>query len=220
MVPWGNSEFRILNFRTLSKDQLRSVFFKTQSQEVQISKLCQISLNTLWKILNSNQIHLTRFWHSFDLGTKHSDTGTLVTLQLPVPSLKLRDVQTQKTKQCQGNKSFTAILPKFAKICAQSALELGQRQRFHVFDRGLHPRFTPVRAPALPSARPRALAGPRPPVRRAVPIKQPRASTIPPRTLTSPAQAKDHRNSPRARRATAHRGQLPPVASKLRQPLG
>jgi hypothetical protein len=148
MVPWGNSEFRILNFRTLSKDQLRSVFFKTQSQEVQISKLCQISLNTLWKILNSNQIHLTRFWHSFDLGTKHSDTGTLVTLQLPVPSLKLHDVQTQKTKQCQGNKSFTAILPKFAKICAQSALELGQRQRFHVFDRGLHPRFTPVRAPA------------------------------------------------------------------------
>jgi hypothetical protein len=71
-----------------------------------------------------------------DLGTRCSDTGTLVTLQLPVPSLKLRDVHTQKTKQCQMNKSFTAILPKFAKICAQSALELGQRQQFHVFDRG------------------------------------------------------------------------------------
>jgi hypothetical protein len=27
-------------------------------------------------------------------------------------------------------------LPKFAKICTQSALELGQKQRFHVFDRG------------------------------------------------------------------------------------
>ena len=72
----------------------------------------------------------------FDLGTRHSDTGTLVTLQLPVPSLKPRDVHTQTTKHSQGNKSFTAILPKFAKICAQSALEHGQKQRLHVFDRG------------------------------------------------------------------------------------
>jgi hypothetical protein len=72
----------------------------------------------------------------FDLGTRHSDTGTLVMLQLRVPSLKPRDVHTQKTKQCQVNKSFTAILPKFVKIYAHSALELGQRQRFHVFDRG------------------------------------------------------------------------------------
>jgi hypothetical protein len=48
-----------------------------------------------------------------------------VTLQLPVPSLKPRDVHTQKTKQGQVNKSFTTILPKFAKICTQSALELG-----------------------------------------------------------------------------------------------
>jgi hypothetical protein len=71
-----------------------------------------------------------------DLGTRRSDAGTLVTLQLPVPSLKPRDVHTQKTNQCQVSKSFTAILPKFAKICAQSALELGQRQRFNVFDRG------------------------------------------------------------------------------------
>jgi hypothetical protein len=61
----------------------------------------------------------------FDLGTRHSDTGTLVTLQLPVPTLKPCDVHTQKTKQCQENKSFTAILPKFTKICTQSALELG-----------------------------------------------------------------------------------------------
>jgi hypothetical protein len=138
-----------------------------------------------------------------DLGTGCSDTGILVTLQLPVPRLKPRDIHTQKTKQCQMNKSFTAILPKFAKICGQSALELGQRQRFHVFDRGLHPWFTPVRAPALPSAHPRVLAGPRPPVHRAVPIKQPRALAIPPRVLTSLAQARHHRNLPRARRATA-----------------
>ena len=71
-----------------------------------------------------------------NLGTRHSDTGTLVTLQLPVPSLKPRDVHTQKTKLGQVNKSFTTILPKFAKICSQSALEQGQRQRKHVFDRG------------------------------------------------------------------------------------
>ena len=71
-----------------------------------------------------------------NLGTRHSDTGTLVTLQLPVPSLKPRDVHTQKTKFGQVNKSFTVILPKFTKICSQSALEQGQRQREHVFDRG------------------------------------------------------------------------------------
>jgi hypothetical protein len=72
----------------------------------------------------------------FDLGTRLSDTGNLATLQLPVPSLKPRDIHTQTTKNSQGNKSFTAILPKFAKICAQSVLEVGQKQRFHVFDRG------------------------------------------------------------------------------------
>jgi hypothetical protein len=70
------------------------------------------------------------------LGTRLSDTGNLVTLQLSVRSLKLRNIHTQTTKHSQGNKSFTAILPKFAKICAQSALELGQKQRFHVIDRG------------------------------------------------------------------------------------
>jgi hypothetical protein len=72
----------------------------------------------------------------FVLGTRLSDTSTFVTLQLSVPSLKPRDVHTQTTKVSQGNKSFTSILPKFAKICAQSALELGQKQRFHVFDGG------------------------------------------------------------------------------------
>jgi hypothetical protein len=72
----------------------------------------------------------------FVLETWLSDTGTLVMLQLSVPSLKPRDIHTQTTKHNQGNKSFTAILPKFTKICAQSALELGQKQWFHVFDRG------------------------------------------------------------------------------------
>jgi hypothetical protein len=71
----------------------------------------------------------------FALGTRLSDTGNLVMLQLPVPSLKPRNIHTQTTKHSQGNKSFTAILPKFVKICAQSALEHGQKQRLHVFDR-------------------------------------------------------------------------------------
>jgi hypothetical protein len=36
----------------------------------------------------------------------------------------------------------------------------------------------------LRSARPHARAGPRPPMHRAVPIKQPKASVVPPRTLS------------------------------------
>jgi hypothetical protein len=92
----------------------------------------------------------------FDLGTRQSDTGTLVMLQLSVPSLKPRDIHTQKTKHCQGNKSFTAILPKFVKICAQSTLELGQKKWFHVFDLadtpGSHP-FTHPRSPLHARAR-------------------------------------------------------------------
>ena len=71
-----------------------------------------------------------------NLGTRHSDTGTLVTLQLPVLSLKPHVVHTQKTKLGLVNKFLTVILPKFAKIYTQSALEHGQRQREHVFDRG------------------------------------------------------------------------------------
>jgi hypothetical protein len=72
----------------------------------------------------------------FVLGTRLSDTGDLATLQLPIPSLKPRNIHTQTTKHNQGNKSFIAILPKFAKICAQSALEHGKKQWLHVFDRG------------------------------------------------------------------------------------
>jgi hypothetical protein len=72
----------------------------------------------------------------FVLGTRPSDTSTLLTLQLSVPGLKPRDIHIQTTKHSQGNKYFTVILPKFAKICALYTLEFGQKQRFHVFDRG------------------------------------------------------------------------------------
>jgi hypothetical protein len=70
----------------------------------------------------------------FVLGTRLSDTCNLATLQLSVPSLNPRNIET--TKHNQGNKSFIAILPKFVKICAQSTLEHGKKQRLHVFDRG------------------------------------------------------------------------------------
>jgi hypothetical protein len=118
----------------------------------------------------------------FVLGTRLSDTCNLATLQLSVPSLNPRNIET--TKHNQGNKSFIAILPKFVKICAQSTLEHGKKQRLHVFDRGWHARFTPVHAPAPSRARPRALADPRPPMHHAVPIKQPKASAVPPRALS------------------------------------
>jgi hypothetical protein len=72
----------------------------------------------------------------FVLGTRLSDTSDLATLQLRVPSLKPRNIHTQTIKHSQGNKSFTSIFPKFAKICAQSALEHGQKQQLQVFDRG------------------------------------------------------------------------------------
>jgi hypothetical protein len=66
--PMG--KFRILNSEFQNPFQISFAFsvFKPQSPEVQISKLCQIPLNTLWKILNSNQIHLTWFGRSLALG--------------------------------------------------------------------------------------------------------------------------------------------------------
>jgi hypothetical protein len=132
--PMG--KFRIQNFRTLfQRSNVFSVFQNSKPGSPNIKVVPNSLEHSLEKIeLKPNSFGT--ILAQFDLGTRHSDTGTLVTLQLSVPRLKPRDVHSQKTKQCQGNKSFTAILPKFTKICAQSALELGQKQRFHVFDRG------------------------------------------------------------------------------------
>jgi hypothetical protein len=185
MNPWRNSDFWISEFLTSFQGSTAfSVFQNSKPGDPNI----KVVPNSLEHALEKFELEPNSFdtvLAQFDLGTRHSDTGTLVTLQLHVPSLKPRGVHTQKTKQGQVNKSFTAILPKFAKICTQSALELGKRQRAHVFDRGWHLRFTPVRAPAPPSARPRTLVGPRPPVHCVVPIKPPQASAIHPRVLSS-----------------------------------
>jgi hypothetical protein len=131
-------KFRILNSEFQNPFQ-RSIVFSVFQNSKPGSPNIKVVPNSLEHALENFELKPNSFdmvLAQFDLGTRHSDTGTLVTLQLPVPSLKPRDVHTQKTKQCQVNKSLTAILPKFVKICAQSALELGQRQRFHVFDRG------------------------------------------------------------------------------------
>jgi hypothetical protein len=112
-----------------------SVFQNSKPEDPNI----KVVPNSFEHILGKFKLKLNSFGMvlaQLDLGTRHSDTGTLVTLQLPVPSLKPHVVHTQKTKLGLVNKSFTAILPKFAKICSQSALEQGQRQREHVFDRG------------------------------------------------------------------------------------
>ena len=131
-------KFRILNSKFQNPFQ-RSIVFSVFQNSKLGSPNIKVVPNSLEHVLEKFELKPNSFdtvLAQFDLGTRHSDTGTLVTLQLPVPSLKPRDVHTQKTKQGQVNKSFTAILPKFAKICAQSALELGQKQQFHVFDRG------------------------------------------------------------------------------------
>jgi hypothetical protein len=61
-----------------------------------------------------------------------------------------------------GNKSYTAILPKFAKMCALSVLEQEQKKPCHVFDHADMPiacqlahlrRAVHARAPALVHAR-------------------------------------------------------------------
>jgi hypothetical protein len=123
-------------FRPLFKDQLRSLFFSNSKPGDPNIKVMPNSLEHALEKFELKPNSFDTVLAQIDLGTRHSDTGTLVTLQLPIPSLKPRDVHTQKTKQGQVNKSFTVILPKFAKICTQPALELGQRQRAHVFDRG------------------------------------------------------------------------------------
>jgi hypothetical protein len=131
-------KFRILNSEFQNPFQ-RSLAFSVFRNSKPGSPNIKVVPNSLEHTLENFELKPNSFdtvLAQLDLGTRRSNTGTLVMLQLPVPSLKPRDVHTQKTKQYQMNKSFTAILPKFAKICAQSALELGQRQRFHVFDRG------------------------------------------------------------------------------------
>jgi hypothetical protein len=131
-------KFRILNSEfqnPFSRSNVFPVFQNSKPKSPNIKVVPNLLEHALVKF-ELKQKPFDTILARFDLGTRLSDTGNLATLQLPVPSLKPCDIHTQTTKHSQGNKSFTGILPKFAKICAQSVLELGQKQRFHVFDRG------------------------------------------------------------------------------------
>jgi hypothetical protein len=135
-MPYG--KFKILNSEFQNPLTRSNVFPVFQNSKPKTPNI-KVAPNFLEHALEKSELKQKPFstiLAQFVLGTRLSDTCTLVTLQLSVPSLKPRNIHTQTTKNSQGNKSFTAILPKFAKICAQSALELGQKQRFHVFDRG------------------------------------------------------------------------------------
>jgi hypothetical protein len=135
-MPYG--EFRILNSEfqnPLARSNVFPVFQNSKPKSPNIKVVSNFFEHALEKF-ELKQKPFGTILAPFVLKTRLSDTGTLVTLKLSVPSLKPHDIHTQATKHSQGNKSFTAILPKFAKICAQSVLELGQKQRFHVFDRG------------------------------------------------------------------------------------
>jgi hypothetical protein len=70
------------------------------------------------------------------LGTRLCDTGNLATRQILVHSPISHNIHKQMTELSRRNKSYTAILPKFAKICALSALEQEQKKPCHVLDRG------------------------------------------------------------------------------------
>jgi hypothetical protein len=61
-------EIQKSEFQPLSKVQSRSLFFKTQIKQVQISKWRQILLNTPWQSLEISLHHLTRSWHGFTSG--------------------------------------------------------------------------------------------------------------------------------------------------------
>jgi hypothetical protein len=55
-----NSEIQKSEFQPLSKDQPRSLFFKTQIKQVQIAKWRQISWNPPWQSLETSLHRLTR----------------------------------------------------------------------------------------------------------------------------------------------------------------
>ena len=133
--PMRNSEFRISEFQNpFSRSDVFPVFQNSKLKSPNIKEVSNFLEHALEKIeLKPNSFGTVLA--PFNLGTRISDTGNLVTLQLPVPSLKPRDVNTRTIKHSKGNKSFTAILPKFAKIGAQLVLERGQKQRFHEIGR-------------------------------------------------------------------------------------
>jgi hypothetical protein len=118
-------KFRIQNFRPFfSRSNVFPIFQNSKPKSPNIKVVPSFLEHALVKF-ELKQKPFDMILAQFNLGTRLSDTGNLATLQLPVPGLKQHDIHTQTTKHSLGNKSLTTILPKFLKICAQSALELG-----------------------------------------------------------------------------------------------
>jgi hypothetical protein len=94
MNPWRNSDFRISEFQTsFQRSNAFSVFRNSKPGDPN-SKVVPNSLEHALEKFELKPNSFDTVLAQFDLGTRHSDTGTLVTLQLPVPSLKPRDVHT------------------------------------------------------------------------------------------------------------------------------
>jgi hypothetical protein len=107
--PYGeieNSEFQ----DPFSSSAVFSIFQNSNLQNPNIKVAPNFLEHALAKFeLKQKPFDMIFAW--FVLGTRLSNTGNLVTLQLLVPSLKPRNIHTQTTKHSQRNKSFTAILP-------------------------------------------------------------------------------------------------------------
>jgi hypothetical protein len=213
-MPYGKiQKFKNLNFSPFPKIFCVLCFSKLESNKSKYKSSAKLPWthpgniwerdSTVWHDLGRDLPRNSALWHC------HIDEA--ITLR---PWPEIARPHTQTTERSRENKSYTAILPKFAKICALSALELGQKQWRHMFDRGWHAWFTPVRAPAPSRARPRALAGPRLPVHHAASIRagKPRPYSLRASlNLSSPALSSDELCAARqATRALDHRGLTPP----------
>jgi hypothetical protein len=213
-MPYGKiQKFRNLNFSPFPKIFCVLCFSKLESNKSKYKNSAKLHGTHPGKIWDQNSV----VWH--DLGRDlprnsalwhcHIDEATTL-----CPWPEITRLHTQTTECSQENKSYTAILPKFAKICTLSALELGQKQWRHVFDRGWHARFTPVHAPPPSRARPRAHDGPGPPVHCVVSIRvgKPRSYSLRASlNFASPALSSGELCAARqATRALGRRGQTTP----------
>ena len=212
-MPYGKiQKFRNLNFSPFPKIFCVLYFSKLESNKSKYKSSAKLPWTHPGKIWERD----SAVWH--DLGRDLPRNSTLwhchideATTLCPWP--EIAQLHAQMIEHSRENKSYTAILPKFAKICTLSVLELGQKQWHHVCDRDWHARFTPVRAPAPSWARPRAHAGPCLPVHHATSIRagKPRPySLCASLNLSSPALSSDELCAARqTTRVLGRRGQTP-----------
>jgi hypothetical protein len=101
-------------------------FSKLESNKSKYKNSAKLPWTHLGKIWEQD----SAVWHDLgrdlprDSALWYCHIGEATTL-CPWPEIAWLHAQT--TEQCQENKSYTTILPKFSKICALSTLELGQK---------------------------------------------------------------------------------------------